>query len=312
MKAFIVGATGFIGRGIAQAMQEAGYEVEALCRSDAAMAKARADGFTPIPGDMTEPGDWRKNVMRANVVVYAAQLRPGKRISGSWLAAARTARNQGLRNITSALVGSRECKAFIYTSGLVAHGSHGQTWIDETSIVGSHAMGNYHAEGEQITLAAAAKGVPAMVIRPGMVYGLGGTFRDFFLAEAQKGVYRFPGKGENYLSWVHIDDLGRAYVKAAEAPVSGEIVSVVDDHPLRLKDFAVALLKPFGGGKAVSAPGWLVSLFAGKPLSEMLTSSYRVTNRKAKQLLGWSPKYAGFGDGIPAVVEQFVAEKKPV
>lgn len=308
MKAFIVGSTGFIGGGIAKAMHDAGYEVQALCRSDKDASQLRSAGYQPIKGDMLVPGTWLEVVADCEIVIYAAQVRPGKRISAGWLRGTRMARNEALNNIIGALSQSDKCKAFIYTSGIVAHGSHGDTWVDETSSVTHHAMGEYHLQGEKIMLRAAREGIPAMVIRPGMVYGPSGTFGEFFLAEAKKGTYRFPGKGENYLSWIHIDDLGRAYVKASQNPIKGEIISVVDDVPMKLKDFAVALLKPFGGGKSVAVPSWLVSLFAGKPLSEMLTSSYRVKNDKAKKILGWEPTYRQFGDGIQDVVEQFAAK----
>ncbi len=308
MKAFIVGSTGFIGGGIAKAMHQAGYDVQALCRTDADASRLRNAGYRPVKGDMLVPGQWLQSVSDSDIVIYAAQVRPGKRISAAWLRNTRQARNKALNSIIDTLLGHENCKVFIYTSGIVAHGSHGDTWVDETSSVTHHAMGEYHLEGEQIMMRATRQGLPAMVIRPGMVYGPAGTFGEFFLAEAKKGTYRFPGKGENYLSWIHIEDLGRAYVKAAATPAKGEIVSVVDDVPIKLKDFAVALLKPFGGGKSVAVPSWVVSLFAGKPLSEMLTSSYRVKNDKAKKILGWEPTYRQFADGIQNVVEQFAAK----
>jgi nucleoside-diphosphate-sugar epimerase len=309
MKAFIIGGTGFIGSGIARAMKGHGYEVQVLCRTDANANRLRQEGFVPVMGDMVVAGEWQSKVEDSDVIVYAAQIRPGKRISSAWLRNTRQARNSALNNVIETILGrENKCKAFIYTSGIVAHGSHGDSWVDESSPATEHAMGEYHLEGEKIMRQAAIKGLPAMTIRPGMVYGPNGTFGEFFLAEAKKGVYRFPGTGENYLSWVHIDDLGNAYVKAAENPAIGEVVSVVDDVPMKLKDFSVALLKPFGGGKSVSVPSWVVSLFAGKPLSQMLTSSYRVRNDKAKRLFDWKPLYPQFSDGIPNVVEQYSAK----
>jgi nucleoside-diphosphate-sugar epimerase len=148
-----------------------------------------------------------------------------------------------------------------------------------------------------------------VVLRPGFTYGPAGTFAEFFIKEAKKGFYPYPGNGSNFIPWIHIDDLAQAYVLAATDPPIGEVIHVVDDEPVRLADFARTLVKAAGGGRSMGMPKWLVSLIAGAPLVEMLTASYRAKNDKAKSLLGWTPQYANVKAGLPSVFDTYARQQ---
>ena len=308
-KAFITGATGFLGSAIARALHKAGYEVQALSRSKASADRARAQGYTAVPGDLNETGTWLDQACDAQVIVHAAQVRPGMRLSKSWLDASRQTRNHGLKHLLEVAQEGHACRSFIYTSGIAAAGDHGDDWIEETAPRKSSAMGDYHHEGEALVLEAAQHGVPVCALRPGFVYGADGSFAKFFLAEAAKGVYRYPGTGRNFISWVQADDMAQAYVAAASKPPIGQVVHLVDDQPLRMDEFALQLLDAFGGGRPQKVPRFVVSLFAGGPLAEMLTGSYRVRNTRARQLLGWQPRYPTFAQGIVDVVREYQGHK---
>ena len=119
------------------------------------------------------------------------------------------------------------------------------------------------------------------------------TFAEFFIKEAKKGFYPYPGNGSNFIPWVHIDDLAAAYVLAAAILLLEQVLHVVDDEPMRLKDFGLFLVAEAGGGRSMGMPKWLVSILAGAPLVEMLTGSYRARNEKVKRLLGWEPAIPG-------------------
>ncbi|WP_188152164.1 NAD-dependent epimerase/dehydratase family protein [Teredinibacter waterburyi] len=302
---FITGGSGFIGNAIATAFKQNGDKVTCLCQSAKSKSLLEQQGFTTVLGDMSNPKGWSDVAEGAEVIVHAAHVRAGMRLSKGWLKKSTEFRDAALKGLITAAKKGGNCKALIYTSGMIAHGDHGDRQIDETTTPNETALGRYHLDGEAIITSAAKDGVPALSIRPGMVYGPKGTFGKFFLTVAQKGKYQYPGSGDNYLPFVHVNDLAKAYVLASQKAPSGHIINVVDDSPITVKDMAAKLLSSFNGGKASSVPSWVVGLFAGNALAEMLTGSYRVQNSKAKELLDWQPKYKTFADGIGDVVGEF-------
>lgn len=51
------------------------------------------------------------------------------------------------------------------------------------------------------------------------------------------------------------------------------------------------------------APTFILKLILGTLLVEMASMSCRVTNAKAKRVLGWAPRYPSFREGLQATVE---------
>lgn len=305
MKIFIAGASGYIGNAVALEFLKQGHEVIGLCNSDLSKKQLNSQSIKAIKGDMNDDSSWKKYAQEADVIIHAAHVRPGMRLSSGWLKRSQELRDKCLQSLVSAAQSNPNVKALIYTSGMIAHGDHGEKVIDESTVPNPTALGDYHRAGEKIINDAADKGLPALSIRPGMVYGNGGTFKKFFLDVASKGKYQFPGNGENYIPFIHIDDLAKAYVAAVDVAFSNRLINVVDDQPIKMKEMADSLLHSFGGGKHSSVPSWLVSLFAGRALSEMLVGSYRVKNARARKLLNWAPQHHSFKNGISHVVAEY-------
>jgi nucleoside-diphosphate-sugar epimerase len=186
------------------------------------------------------------------------------------------------------------------------YGDHGDAWIDEDTIPIPGAIGMKQLACEQVATSAAREGLPCVVLRPCTVYGPMGPAVDFFFASAARGILRYPGSGTNFFPFVRDTDLAEAYALAIERRPVGQIISVGDDEPMRMRDVAGAVLQAFGGGKAKSVPRWLMAIVAGAPLAEMLTQSFRVRNARAKAILGWVPRYASLRVGLSDAVSAWI------
>ncbi|MGH1487010.1 MAG: NAD-dependent epimerase/dehydratase family protein [Cellvibrionaceae bacterium] len=305
MNVFILGASGFIGNAVASEFLSRGDDVIGLCKTNESKRALRSQGVNGIVGDMADIDEWIHVAKKADIIIHAAHQRPKMRLSSSWLKKSQKLRDKCLSALVEVTKTEGRCRALIYTSGMIAFGNHGNDIIDESTPSVCSALGNYHLAGEDIIKQGALQGVPAFSIRPGMVYGNNGTFRKFFLDVADKGKYQYPGNGNNFLPFIHIDDLAKAYVLAADKAPTGKVISVVDDQPVKMQVMAESLLNNMGGGKASSVPQWIVGLFAGNALAEMLVGSYRVKNNLAKELLDWKPQFKSFKEGIPHVVGQY-------
>lgn len=115
------------------------------------------------------------------------------------------------------------------------------------------------------------------------------------------------GKGQNYWSPVHVDDLAQGYVAALEIGRAEETYALVDDEPLRLRALTDALCDAAGQGRVGTIPPPLIGALIGSPLVKSLTTSWRVRNAQAREQLGWRPARPRFSEGIGEVVAQLRA-----
>lgn len=194
-------------------------------------------------------------------------------------------------------------------------GDHGDAWIDESTSDKPHPLATYWGPNEQAVDAARDAGVPATALRFGQIYDSNptSTFGKFFLATAAKGRFRYMGDGDNYFPFVHIDDIVDAIIRTATTPTDG-LLYIVEDDIDTMQNSVAAMMTAFGH-KAKSVPLFVGKLAAGKPLAAGFSGSYRASNNRAKEALGWSPSRPSFTNAITSMVDQYqtiLAAKMPL
>lgn len=303
MHVFVTAGTGFVGSAVIRALLERGHAVTALVRNPTKAEPIKALGARLVVGDMHQPSTYVPAVNVADAVIHCAQLTVTGRLTRRAIAQI----NQADAIMTRAL--AEAClvqdKPFIYTNGYFSYGDHGDAWITEATSprpsplgVGHQQMVDYLIECHR------QKGLKMVVLTAGFVYGPGGMFKTSFYDTLLKGQLRVFGRGTNYWSPIHVDDLAHAFALSVEGQQWGENFNIVDDQPLPLKELVGQLTRQMGHKPVGSVPAWLIGLLIGPPLVESLTSSSRVSNQKAKQVLGWSAQYPTFASGLPGVLAQ--------
>ena len=293
MRAFITGATGYIGGTIAAKLVEKGWSVTGLTRSGKSGEALKARGIEPIVGSLTDEAAITKASKEADLVINAADSDHAFVVS----------------TIVNALEGSG--KKFIHTSG--------------SSVVADRAAGGpssltYHEEFLPIPVlekrarieidhyvqASAAKGIHSIVICPTMIYGRGlGVNEESqqvpFLIELakEKGVGLHVGAGENIWSNVHVLDLADLYLLAIEKAPAGSFF-FAENGEASLKNVVQSLSKILGfGGKTENFPIDQAVLRWGTDGAYFgLGSNSRVSSEKARKFLGWTPRYTSIIDEI--------------
>lgn len=76
----------------------------------------------------------------------------------------------------------------------------------------------------------------------------------------------------------------------------------MDDTPIPLRQLVDAITSARGVKSVGTIPPWLIGWLIGEPLVKSLTSSFRVSNEKAKRDLAWQPQYGSFEQGIKDVL----------
>lgn len=303
MNVFVTGATGFVGAAVVNELLQQGHQVVGLIRDPAKATALTQKGMVAQIGEMTDPQTYIPIVATADAVIQTAQLG----VTGRFTDASKDKINRADEDMTLTL--ARACieqdKVLIYTSGCFNYGDHGTDWIDEHTPATPSPLGEGHAQVvTQLMTLHKKENLKLLVISPGFVYGPGGLFKTSFYDTLQKGQLRVFGKGQNYWSPIQVDDLARAFTLALTHGRYGEVYNIVDDQPLPLRQLIDSITSTQGVKSVGNIPGWLIGLLIGSPLVKSLTSSFRVSNAKAKRELKWQPQYRTFEAGIPAVLRQ--------
>lgn len=301
MKILVTGASGFVGSSVVKTLRQHSHEVVGLIHSPHKGAALEQLGATVAIGDMMQPASYEKLVPSVDKVIHAAQYTIKGRFT--WHRLKQIEDADALMTETLANACIRHDKALIYTSGCFNYGDCGDTWITEERAFNPSPLGRGHTRMVQLLQGLRQEQqLKVIILSPGFVYGPGGLFKQSFYDTEKKGQLRVFGNGQNYWSSVHVDDFAMAYALACESQNFGEMYNIVDDSPLRLRDLIGAFMDALGKPHVGSFPPWLLKLLIGTPLVDSLVTSFRIKNTKARQQLGWQPRYTSLQEGIPTVL----------
>ena len=178
-------------------------------------------------------------------------------------------------------------KALTYLSSTGVYGDCGGAWVDESAPTGTgRRTARAEADGEWL-----ARG--ARVLRLPGIYGPGRSA----LERAESGAARRIDLPEQVFSRVHVDDIVAGCLRALEAPAGA--YNLADDLPCSQNAVIEHACRLLG-----LEPPALQSLEAAA-LSPMARAFYaenrRVSNRKARRVLGWQPAYPSYREGLAAL-----------
>ncbi len=224
MKAFVTGATGFVGSHVARLLAGQGAELRLLVRPTSLTANLEGIAGERVIGDLREPESLRKALAGCEAVFHVAAdyrlwARDPQQMYGSNVA--------GTRNIIQ-LAQQAGVRRVIYTSSVATMGFTANGHLaDENSPVGLGDMiGHYKRskfQAEQVALEAGRSGVDVVVVNPTTPVGerdikptpTGRVIVDFLKR-------KFPAYVDTGLNLVDVAEVARGHVAALERGKSGE------------------------------------------------------------------------------------------
>lgn len=284
-KIAILGATGVFGRHLAPRLVEAGHEVIALARRPEAAGVARACGASVRIADIFDAASLTAGLAGAEICINLATSLPGPSGRGDFAVNDRV-RREGVPVLLDAMRKAGVPRLLQQSIAMVA--TMGEDLVDESAApapVGDDIGANANRAALDMEALVRASGLDWIILRGALFYGPGTGFDDDWWARAASGKLRLPGDGSAFVSLVHITDMAAATAAAIDRWPSGETLIVADDHPVRWRDLfgyiaaCAGVPPPAPGGRAGFA-------------------SFRVSNRRARALLDWSPHYTDFRAGL--------------
>ena len=302
MNVFVAGASGAIGTPLTRLLVARGHEVLGLIRDPAAAANFRALGGRPVVADALDRAGLLRAVdgLSADAVIHelTALRKPPLRASG--MALTNRLRSEGTANLLAAadLMGAKRMVTQSIILGY-GYGDHGDRIITEQCPFG--VPGGNLTDDTIAALAAAEnqtfKLPEGIALRYGLLYGGDGAQMRPMLAKRA-----VPVAAGGFLGWVHHLDAAAATVAALEAGRPGQAYNIVDDLPATWEQVFTAMAAAFGAPAPHRLPHWLMRLIAPYVTAFAVDTSMQVSNAKAKQELGWEPRFKTYRDGIAAMV----------
>lgn len=315
----VLGATGHIGSSLCHSLVTSGsHRVHGLVRSSEKAAQLARDEIIPLLGNLDDAAGLVSAVYRLhiNVIVDAASATSEGRQFLQALVASETKRRAeaSARGIRMPRLG------FIYTSGTWVQGSSNVPKNDLYPVGVPEALHQpptllAYRPGLEREVLAASEVLDTMVVRPALVFGrscaIWTQYFDAIVDAKTNGAssVSINLEPDSHPALVHVDDVGSGLHAAVnKLPlISGTGVYPIFDlvtSQESMRDVMEAAAREIGFTGGVVLTGSGDDLF-----SQAMSTTAILDSGRAKELLGWQPKKAGFVERMDQAAGAWLAHK---
>jgi uncharacterized protein (TIGR01777 family) len=282
MKIVVSGGTGFIGRPLCRLLIEQGHDLTVLSRQ---REETAADSrITMVQWDGITRGTWERALIGANAVINLAGAPIADR---RWTIKRKAALVESRVGTTRLLIEALSAlpqppATLINGSAIGYYGARADQLLRETAERGSGFLSDLCRDWEQEAMLAERLGVRVICLRTGLVLAKEGGALPRMLLPFQLFLGGPIGSGDQWISWIHLDDLTRLIHWLLMTPHISGAVNAVAPHPVTMREFSEIV------GTVLKRPSWIpvpavaLRLALGE-LSTLLTTGQRVIPTVALQ-----------------------------
>jgi nucleoside-diphosphate-sugar epimerase len=320
MRAYITGASGFIGSALIAGCIDREWNVRVL-QHTRRLQEITTSGqkFDVVEGDITHPGSLEGHFKGIDILFHCAAALGASILSQSDFFRINA---EGTNNVLQAAKDAGVPKIVHFSSaGVLGSVERGEVAGEDHPLNPQNNYDRSKLEGETIARRYAEERMDIIIVRPGWVYGPCDR-RTFKLLKAiAKKRFVLVTKGKTLQTPVHIDDLVKGVFLCAEKGRRAQIYHIAGNEVLEVRDIVTAIASATGS----KIPPISLPLLPVKLAASALERSFALFNKeapltrgklsffihpkplaiqKAKQELGYTPKIS-FVEGISQTVEWY-------
>jgi uncharacterized protein (TIGR01777 family) len=284
VKVLVTGASGLIGSALCDSLLERGDDVVGLSR-DPGKARARNSRITWHPWEPTLERPPAAAFEGVDGVIHLL----GEKIDQRWTEAAKQkimeTRRTGTHNLVQAIAGLERRPAVLVSQSAVGYyGDRGDSVVEESTQPGNSFDAQVVQEWEKAAHEVEASGVRLVIIRTGLVLSASGGLLAELLPPFKLGVGGPIAGGDQYMSWIHIEDEVGILLWALDHDSVSGVINATSPNPATNHDFSKALGRALGRPAVVPVPGFALDLKFGTEFGAVLRGGQRVVPKRALEL----------------------------
>lgn len=299
MKILITGASGLIGKAVVKSLIANGHELLLAGRGEPKNANqiewSVEEGFKEADRDRLEGLD--------AVIHLAGESIAGLRWTDDKKKAIRDSRVLGTRNLVNDLARlEKKPKVFISASAMGFYGDRGDEVLSEASPPGDTFLSDVCRDWEIESRRAEDLGIRTVLPRFSIVLSKDGGALATMLTPFKLGVGGVVGSGEQWMSWVSLDDVVNIVNLALEDERFRGAVNVASPNPVTNQEFTKTLGDVLYRPTFLPLPEFAVNLVFGEMGDALLIDSTRVEPKRLKDA-GYEFKFTNLRSALENAVK---------
>ncbi len=299
-RVLLSGASGLIGGALLPSLEQGGAEVVRLVRGPAQGANQISwDSLAESTVSSAPP----PAISGFEAVIHLA----GETIVGRWTEAKKKAiresRVRATMNLATALARAEsKPRVFVCASAIGFYGDRGEQILTEQSASGQGFLAEVCREWEDASRIASEAGIRTVNLRTGLVLsGKGGALQKM-LTPFKLGLGGRIGSGNQWWSWIHIDDMVGGIQQALGTESLSGAVNMVGPNPVRNGEFTRVLASVLARPAIFPVPGFALALAFGKMAADELFLSSQHVKPEKLEATGYGFRFPDLGGALESLV----------
>jgi uncharacterized protein (TIGR01777 family) len=279
LRILISGASGVLGSALVPLLTTGGHEVWRLVRRP------------PVPGENEIFWDPQQGVLDLS---FLPELDGVIHLAGEYIGLGRWSDEKKRRVVESRTKGTellaravasmpKKPQVFLSASAVGYYGNCNDTIVSEETFDGNDFISEVCAAWEQAAAPAADAGIRTVLMRLGVALTPRGGALERLLVTRPFGFFHSFGNGDQYISWMSIDDMVSAMLHCLVTPNLEGTLNIAAPQPVTNTELLHTLARVTGRRQMLHIPARVLNILYGQMATEILLSGCRVSVKKLEE-----------------------------